>query len=147
MNILKNDKEWINVTSLAQTSNLAVGERVDKTKGEDIEGPLNIAVAVEHSGWSKISKIAVIGSSTFIEDDTRDYFGPYYNNAVVFFLDTVNWMQDKKDEVTIAPKYYQYQYLNITAQQATYMGILVVVVLPLIILAAGLVVFLRRRHL
>lgn len=147
LNILKNEKEWIEVTPLAQTSNLAVGERVDKTKGGDIEGPLNLAVAVEHKGWSKISKIAVIGNSRFIEDDARDYFGPYFNNGIVFFLDTVNWMQDKKNEVTIAPKYYKYQYLNITAKQATYMGILVVIILPLIILAAGLVVFLRRRHL
>lgn len=147
LNILKNDKEWISVTPLAQTSSLAVGERVDKTKGEDTEGPLNVAVAVEHKGWSKISKIAVLGNSNFLEDRSRDFFGPYYNNGVIFFLDTVNWMQDQKNEVTIAPKYYQQQFLDITAQQATYMGILVVIVLPLAILAVGLVVYLRRRHL
>ena len=147
INILKNVKEYITVTSLAKTSNQAVGERVDKTKGDDIAGPLDVAVAVEHKGWQKISKIVVMGNSTFLEDSSMDAFGPYFNNGIALFLESVNWMQEKKDDLTIAPKTYQYQYLEITAQQAKYMGIVVGVVLPLIILFAGLFVYLRRRHL
>ena len=147
VNVLKNVKEYITVTPLAKTSNQAIGERVDKTKGDDIAGPLDVAVAVEHKGWQEISKVVVMGNSTFLEDSSKDSFGPYFNNGLIFFLESVNWMQDKKDEVTITPKAYQQQYIEITQQQANYMGILIVIILPLLILFAGLFVYLRRRHL
>ncbi|HOJ10513.1 MAG TPA: GldG family protein [Clostridiales bacterium] len=147
INILKNTKEYINVIPLARTSSKAVGEQVDKSKGNDIEGPLDVAVAVEHKGWQKISKIAVIGNSIFLEDSAQDAFGPYFSNGMAFFLETMIWMQDKKDETIIKPKNYQQQYLNITAEQAQYMGIIVVIVVPMLILLAGVFVYLRRRHL
>ncbi len=132
---------------IAKTSNEAVGEQVDKSKGEDLAGPLNIAVAVEHKGWYAPSKIAVIGSSIFVEDYLSSSLGPYFNNGLIFFLDIVGWMYEAKDDVIISPKIYTRQYLDITAAQAQYMGIAVVVVLPLIILGAGVFVYIRRRHL
>ncbi|NSW90026.1 MAG: Gldg family protein [Firmicutes bacterium] len=147
INILKNVKEYIDVIPLAKTSSLAVGEQVDKTRGNDITGPLDVAVAVEHTGWQKPSKIAVIGNSSFLEDSAADTLGPYFSNSLVFFLEIVGWMREAKDDVIIAPKSYTSQYINITAEQANYMGIIVVVVLPLIILGLGTFVYLRRRHL
>lgn len=147
VNILKNKKEYINEMPLAVTSSMAVGEMVNKSRGDDVEGPLNAAVAVEHGGWGAMSKITVIGTSSFLDDKAADAFGPYYNNGLIFFLESVNWMADIKEEVKVDTKYYTAQYLEITQQQANYMGILVVGVLPLLILAAGMVVYLRRRHL
>ena len=147
INILKNQKEYIKEMPLAVTSAQALGEMVNKSRGEDIQGPLNAAVAVEHTGWGALSKISVIGTSAYLDDSAADLFGPYYNNGLIFFLESVNWMADIKEEVKVDTKYYTAQYLEITQQQANYMGILVVGILPLLILAAGLVVYLRRRHL
>jgi ABC-type uncharacterized transport system involved in gliding motility auxiliary subunit len=59
----------------------------------------------------------------------------------------MNWMQDKKDDTVIAPKNYDYQTLKITATQASVMNWVVILLLPLLILGAGLFVYLRRRHL
>lgn len=147
INILKNIKDYVEPISVAVTSSEAIGEQVDKSKGGDITGPLNIAVAVEHTGWYEISKIAVIGNSTFIEDSASNALGPFFTNSLVFFLDIVNWMYEVKDDVIIAPKTYTMQYLDITASQARYTGLAVVVGLPLIILGMGVFVYLRRRHL
>lgn len=147
INILKNIKEYIEVIPLAKTSGKAVGEQVDKSRGNDIVGPLDIAVAVEHKGWQKPSKIIVIGNSSFLEDRSADTFGPYFSNSIIFFLESVMWMREKKEDVIIAPKQYSQQWVDITAEQAKYMGIAVVVILPLIILGLGTFVYLRRRHL
>jgi len=147
INILKNVKEYIEVTPLAKTSGKAVGEQVDVSRGNEIPGPLDIAVAVEHKGWQKISKVVVIGNSTFLEDSAAEVFGPYFSNSMVFFLESVMWMREKKDDVIISPKQYSQQWIDITAEQAKYMGIVVILVLPLIILGLGTFVYLRRRHL
>ena len=147
INILKNVKEYINTIPLATTSEQAVGEQIDKNKGNDIPGPLNIAVAVLNEGWYQPSKIAVIGSSAFVDDSSSDTLGPYFNNSLVFFLDIVDWMYEAKEDTVISPKTYSYQYINITAAQANYVAVGVVGILPLTILGIGVFVFLRRRHL
>ena len=50
LTILKNVKDYITTTSLITTSSTAVGEMVNKPRGEDLTGPLDIAVAVEYKG-------------------------------------------------------------------------------------------------
>lgn len=145
---LKNEKEYIKVTSLMQSSSKGVGEQIDKSRGADIQGPLDIAVSVENNGDMKASKIIVMGNSYFITDDAASMYGSYYGNGMEFFLRSLNWMLDKEDEVVIAAKSYDSgARLTITEQQANVLGLSVVILLPLLILGAGLYVFLRRRHL
>lgn len=147
INILKNEKPYITVTSLIKTSNQAVGEQIDKSRGEDLSGPLDIAVASEYKGGKEVSKILVMGNASFMTDTAISQYGAYSSNGAAFFLTAMNWMQDKKDETIIAPKLYDYQQLTITATQARIMNWVVLAVLPLLILGAGLFVYLRRRHL
>ncbi len=147
VNILKNEKEYVKTISLMKTSDGAEGEQVDKSRGDNIPGPLDIAVAVEYKGGKNPSKIIVMGNGYFITDSAYGTYGPYYNNGMVFFLNSLNWMLDRKDEVVIPPKNYQVQRLTITAQQANLMAALVVIVLPLLILCSGMFVWMRRRHL
>lgn len=147
VSILKNTKEFITSTSLLQTSDQAVGEMIDKTRGEDIQGPLDIAVAVEHKGSAKPSKIIVMGNASFISDGAASQYGDLYQNNMYFFLSSLNWMMDKKDELIVPTKNYEQIVLNINESQMGIMFWVVVVLLPLIILGAGLFVFMRRRHL
>lgn len=144
---LKNEKEYIKVTSLMKTSEQAVGELVDKSRGDDIAGPLDVAVAVQHDGGYYPVKIIVMGNGSFITDDAESIYGPYYNNGMLFFLQSLNWMLDKEDDTVIAPKTYYNPTIQITAKEANIMGLAVVILLPVIILGVGLFVFLRRRHL
>ncbi len=145
--ILKNEKEFVSVISLATSSGESVGEQIDKTAGEDMQGPLDIAAAVDYKGGSKPTKLLVIGNASFISDSAESQYGPYYRNGMIFFLGSLSWMQGRANDTVIAPKAYQSNTLAINAMQATVTGIVVVVVLPLLILGCGTYVYLKRRHL
>lgn len=147
VNILKNQKEYITVTSLLKTSDKAEGEQINTTSEDDIKGPLNVAVAVEYNGGMKPVKILVMGNADFISDNAQSQYGTYFNTNIYFFLSSLNWMLDKKDETIIAPKNYDTPRLEINAMQANMTGLFLVILLPIIILGAGLLVYLRRRHL
>ncbi|HHW00703.1 MAG TPA: GldG family protein [Clostridiaceae bacterium] len=147
INQLKNTKDYITVTPLLKTSDKAVGEMIDKTRGDDLNGPLDIAVAVEDKGGLSVSKILVFGNSSFITDTAIQRYGAYSQNGMYLFLMSLNWMHDAQNDVVIAPKSYETPVMKITAQQSLLMGILVIGVLPLIVIVTGVVVYLRRRHL
>jgi hypothetical protein len=147
VSILKNAKEYITATSLMRTSENAIGEMVDKSRGDDLNGPLDIAVAVEYKGGMVPSKIIVMGNASFISDSAYQNFGNYYNNSMVFFLHSMNWMIDKQEEIIVPAKDYENNRITITQQQTSIVGGALLILFPLLILSTGLVVFLRRRHL
>lgn len=145
--ILKNTKEYITTTSLMSTSENAIGEMVTKSKGEDLKGPLDIAVAIENKGGADTSKILVMGNASFISNNAAEAYGDYYSNSMAFFLQSISWMIDKKDEIIVPEKNYTVNQIQITQLQSGVMGGVLVVVFPLLILGTGLAVFMRRRHL
>ncbi len=147
ISILKNAKNYIETTTLLQTSEQAVGEPVANTGDGDTAGPLDIAVAVDHKGFDAESKILVMGNASFISDSASETYGNYYQYGVVFFLQSLNWMFDQQEELIVPTKNYETNMLDITQLQATVMGIVVTILIPLIILGVGFFVFLRRRHL
>ena len=147
--ILKNAKEYIKTTSLMSTADTAVGQMVNPSRGKDLKGPLDIAVAVENQGGAKASKLLVMGNASFITDATAQdsVFGSYYMNSAAFFVQSMNWMIGQKDEINVPTKNYETNAINITQLQSSVMGGVLVIVLPLLILGVGLLVYLRRRHL
>ncbi|MDO8686254.1 MAG: GldG family protein [Clostridiales bacterium] len=145
--ILKNVKEYITTTSLMETSNQAVGEPIITAGGNTGNGPLTLAAAVEYKGGSKPVKLLVMGNGSFMTDDAINTYQQYSINGLYFFINSLSWLQDKQEETLIAPKLYNNPQISITAAQATITGLSLVIVLPLVILGAGLFVFLRRRHL
>jgi ABC-2 type transport system permease protein len=145
LKIMKNEKEYLNVYSLMKTSDKAVGEIIGT--GEQEQGPLDLAVAAEYTGGRKVSKVVVMGNSSFMSDDAINRYGTLSNNGMYFFLNSLNWMQDRKDDVTIAPKSFDTRYLSITETQANIAAVFVVFVLPILIFGTGLFVWIRRRHL
>lgn len=148
ISILKNAKDYITATSLIKTSDTAVGEAASASRGQNLQGPLDVAVAVENKGGSAASKILVMGNASFVSDSAaKGSYANYYQYGAVFFVQSINWMFDKKDDVNIPTKNYATQQINVSQLQASVMGVVVVIVLPLIILGTGLFVFLRRRHL
>lgn len=145
--ILKNKKDWITTSSLISTSDKAVGVQIDQSRGSDNEGPLDIAVSSVNQGYQKESKVIVMGNASFMTNENLTQYGAYSQYGQTFFLYSLNWMMDQKDEVIVESKNYDTTQLTISAQQAATIGIGVAVLIPLMILAAGTAVFLRRRHL
>ena len=147
ISILKNTKDYITTTSLMSTSDEATGEMVSKARGNDLKGPLDIAVAVEYKGGAKPSKVLVMGNASFIADSAAENYANYYQNSIIFFLQSMGWMIASEDEIIVPTKNYEVNQINITQLQSNIVGGVLVVVFPLIILGAGLMVYLRRRHL
>ena len=147
--ILKNAKEYIKTTSLMSTADTATGQMINPSKGKDLKGPLDIAVAVDNQGGEKPSKLLVIGNASFMTDATAkdSVFANYYMNSAAFFVQSMNWMIGQKDEINVPTKNYETNTININQLQSSVMGGVLVIVLPLLILGVGLMVYLRRRHL
>ena len=76
-----------------------MGEMVNKSRGDDLAGPLDLAVAVEYKGGQKPSKIIAMGNSTFVNDSAIQVYGDFYFTNVNFFLQAMNWMVEKDDIV------------------------------------------------
>lgn len=147
INILKSNKKNTKVISLIKTGTHATGEQIDTNRGNNIPGPLDLAVAVEKTGNSQTSKLLVIGNASFISDTAELYNDIYFQNGIYFFLTALNWMLDNSNDTLIIPKTYKAQRIMITEEQAMTLALLFVIVLPIIIFASGLTVYLRRRHL
>lgn len=147
VSILKNAKEYITTTSLLSTSSDSTGVQIDKSKGADIKGPLDVAVAVEYKGGSKPARLLVMGNGYFISDNAQSLYTQLWDANVKYFLKCMNWTLNTTDEVIVPAKTYSTITLNITDTQTSIMNWLLVIILPLLILGTGLFVYLRRRHL
>jgi ABC-2 type transport system permease protein len=114
---------------------------VSKEKG-DIDGPFNLGIAVEESYDDAETKLAVFGSAYLLDDSmiSTNQFG----NADLL-LDTINWMVEHEAGLNIATKSIEQQYVTVQPAQIGFWGVLLVIVLPVLILVAGIVVWMRRR--
>lgn len=136
--LVTSDNAW-GRTDLSSTSS-------EKEEG-DIEGPFNIAVAITDKEWNEKeseydeTKLVVVGDAEFLN--------PQFANIgnFDFVLNSLNWLQDEQESISIRPKSLTSQYLNINAFQKLVLAGVTVILIPLIILGAGLAMWLRRRHL
>ena len=87
--------------------------------------------------------MAVCGSISAVEDSilksTSVTNGEYFTNLF-------NSLTQREDVITIAPKVLGSSQLNITAQQAYTLLLVFMVILPIVVMATGLVIWFRRRN-
>ena len=97
-----------------------------------------------------LSKIVVFGSSASFTNAFLEEFGS--ESARKIMNESMRWMElDIKSNVadTIEAKKYNNQinsYVDVTKKDATVITILVMIVLPLVIIAAGFTIWIIRRH-
>lgn len=119
-------------------------ETLNKESG-DLQGPFNIAAAitdnVDQSDSAKNAKLVVFADSVFA---SSDYVGNGGNVDLV--VNSINWLQDQKESISIQPKSLGDESLNINGLQQLLFSGIVVIVIPLIVIIAGVRVWLRRRH-
>lgn len=134
-------------TMLLKTTEQAYGEtNIDQLiKGgsskddNDIKGPLNLGYVVETK--ENKPKAVVLGGSTFLRDDAIGLQG---NRD--FALNSVGWLQEKKDQVTIRPRENKLQMAMITGGQAQTIFYGTVLLFPLLFLIVGGTIWWRRRQ-
>lgn len=109
---------------------------------EDKAGPIDIAAAVEVAAGDGKSRLVVIGDSDFVLN--KYYFfqanGNFFNNAV-------SWLAEEKDLVAIAPRVATPRTVSLTRSAGRLAFFYTLIILPLLVFAAGIGIWLFRRKL
>lgn len=145
LTILKNQKEWLKTYSMVKTTEKAEAASI-LNQGSTEQGPFDLAIATEVDGGSKV---LAFGNGIFITDKAlSSQYSNYFSMGEYYFLKTiVNWMQDKEDQTTITSKLVTPKTITASESQAKGISIVMMGVVPVLIMACGLFVWARRRHL
>lgn len=143
--ILSNQKDPLNVMPLLGSSDSSVGESYG-VDGEDSMGPCLVGVAAEYNSAYK-SKILVYGNSYILTDEGFNSLSPYSENTLQYFLAHIAWMSDAANDFVVSPKTNVFDIINVTSNTAIILVTVTVVVVPMLIIAIGLIIWLRRRRL
>jgi ABC-type uncharacterized transport system involved in gliding motility auxiliary subunit len=113
----------------------------------DRKGPVPIAVAAEIDlkqlgGTGTDARIAVFGSSEFADNQNFEG-GTFFNQDLV--LNTIGWLVGQSDLVSIRPRTLRASRVSFTESEGNLIFYLSVLVLPEILLLAGLFVWWRRE--
>ena len=134
----------VNVQPLAKTSpeSWAETSRAELQQGQvkpdpgEARGPLPVAAVATKDK----SRIVVYGTSNVA---TNQFINLQGNRD--FFLNTVSWLAEEEDQISIRPKDTKQAPVFLTSQQAQAVFLLPVIVLPAIVLIGGIVTVVRRR--
>lgn len=148
LTILDGARDTLNFTSLMQTSKDAIsklkGTELDTTEKEegDIDGPFDLAYAVTEDNEDGQARFLWVAGVSITEDSAYIIVsGP--NTG--FLLNSLGWLTGKDSSVTIRSEAITNDYLTLTAGASTAWSIVFIAVLPLAVLAAGIVVYVIRR--
>lgn len=121
-------------------------QTLEKEEG-DLEGPFNIGVAVTDNVFieneTRTTKLIIMANAGFLGSDIIEQIPGNKN----FLLNSLNWIQDREEAISIRPRSLATPRLNMNWQQQLILAGVAVVVIPFFILGAGLFVWLKRRHL
>jgi ABC-type uncharacterized transport system involved in gliding motility auxiliary subunit len=150
-------KPGLTVTSIAKTSQSSWAEtdterlfkesQAQQDEGVDPKGPISIAVAVDANlktlGTGEgDARLVVVGTAKFADNRNINQF---FNRD--FFLNAVGWLGSQEELISIRPRTVRASRIHFSADQATVIFYLSVLVLPEILLVAGLAVWWRRSSL
>ncbi|HVN88136.1 MAG TPA: Gldg family protein [Candidatus Binatia bacterium] len=148
-------KAGMQVVELVKTSQSSWGEtdleglfqrseaKLDPT---DKKGPVSVAAVVdaklkEMGTGEGEARLAVFGSIEFA--DNRNIEGTYFNRDLL--LNTIGWLVGQSDLVSIRTKSVRASRVQFTQDQGTVIFYLSVLIIPEVLLVAGLVVWWRRE--
>jgi hypothetical protein len=135
-------------SSWAETDLTGLFERqVATLDATDMRGPVGIAVAVEANlkemgiAGEGDARLAVFGSIEFANN--QHFEGTFFNRDLL--LNTVGWLVGQTDLLSIRPRTMRASRINFSQEEGTVIFYLSVLVLPELLLLAGLTVWWRRE--
>lgn len=140
----KTPPQGVSVQPLAETSPQSWGEtdRAALNRGEakpdpgDSKGPLAVAVVATKDK----ERVVVYGTSNIA---SNQFLNIQANRD--FFLNTVSWLAEQEDQISIRPREAKQAPVFLSAQQAQAVFLLPIVVLPGVVLVGGITAAIRRR--
>lgn len=141
-------KNYSEVKKLLLTSEASYGKKnlysttLEKENG-DINGPMTIA-AISEEAQTKNAAIVFLGSLGALETNGVLEEGAYLNGD--FALNIINYLGGSNTDTGIRAKQISPERMTMTQEQILGYGFVLQYIIPLIILIAGLIIWLIRRH-
>ena len=150
-----NLKQGLTVTPIAKTSDTSWAE-VDldtlfkqqkaQLTPKDTRGPINVAVAVNgdlgEMGMGKgTARLVVFGSTDFVDNQ---YISNFFNRD--FFVNSADWLAGEENSISIRPRSLRASRFRLTVDQFSVVFALSVLLLPELLLIAGIAVWWERRN-
>jgi ABC-type uncharacterized transport system involved in gliding motility auxiliary subunit len=136
------------VSELVKTSeqsfaikNLDLNANEIRITENDKQGPITIGVIAEKKNGNQKSSLMLFTDSDFIANGRVVSQG----NANLF-LNSVNYLADEADMISIRPKDVDDRRLTLTQADVASLFYLVVIVIPLFVIILGVVIFIRRNR-
>lgn len=108
----------------------------------DASGPFSVGVAVTEDVADGQTRMVWFSTSQMLMQDVNAMVGGGNQDL---FLNALNWMCERENNISIRSKSLMAQYLTIPSGEASLISACIAVVLPLAVVAAGVVVCVRRR--
>lgn len=140
-----NDDSTIEAEPLIETYETAASELCGGTR-TDIEIPggiLYLAAKAEDPSRNN-SKLFVMGSADFMTDKTLEQ--PYTLLMPYLFLTSVSWMDDANTEMLYPARVQTTDYITIPNKGTGHVILAIMIAFPILISAAGVIVWARRRN-
>ncbi|MDD3411797.1 MAG: GldG family protein [Eubacteriales bacterium] len=141
-------RSTLSISSLLTTSassyskfNAYQATSLNKASG-DTDGPFDLGVAISETVESGETRVVWFSTSQFLTDDVNQMVGGANQDL---FLNSLGWMCERENSISIRAKSLSQDYLTVPSGDATLWSALIAVVLPLAVLAIGIVVCVRRR--
>jgi ABC-type uncharacterized transport system involved in gliding motility auxiliary subunit len=115
--------------------------RAQFNQGKDLAGPVTIAAVVNKETGGKKTRLVVFGDSDFANNS---YFKVQGNGDL--FMNTVNWLAEEEDLISIRAKQPEDRRIFLTAKQASMVMYTTVIFMPLAAMIAGVVMYIRRER-
>ena len=138
----------LTVTSLLTTSDKAYNKAnpdanttLDRADG-DASGPFDLAVAVSETVTGGETRMVWFSTSQFLADKVNQMVGGANQDL---FLNSLNWMCERENNISIRAKSMSQASLTVPSGTASALSALLAVILPLGVLALGIIVVVKRR--
>ena len=146
--ILVEEREDVEVTTLLSTSSLAYAktgleENQDMTQEEgDAQGPFAVGVSAKKTVGETTAQLILYSSEMLFTDATNQYT---MDNNLQLFTNAISAMTGEGESISIPAKSFEAAYITVPAASALRLGILLMGVIPVGLLAAGIIIWIRRK--
>lgn len=106
-------------------------------------GTFNDVVMSSKTSSDKVSRVCAAGSETLAGSALMSYANA---GNQMFFLGVFDSVCGKNNGISITPKSFDAVYFEMNANTANVLAIVLCIVIPVCVIAAGVVIYLRRRH-
>lgn len=151
LNEMQVKKATLKIEPLLSTSSSSYGKNsleaksLNKEAG-DINGPFTTAFAVTDENYTDTlhqTKLVVVGNSDFVYDQIDMVIG---GNNSSFLVNAVKWLSGNEETTFISPKSVAQNSIVVTGSKILIISFVSCLLIPIVLFAAGLVVWLRRRN-